>query len=86
MRKFFGGIALAMGLLAMLSASAFAGDAVAPQSQTTSASKNYLTTTSRMRAAPLMQLAACLPQGSSCSKGGDCCSGNCDPKHNKCAR
>jgi hypothetical protein len=84
MRKSFGGIALAIGLLAVLSASAFADETVASQYQIIAASKIY--STNAARTGPLTQLAACLPQGSSCSKGGDCCSGNCDPKHNKCAR
>jgi hypothetical protein len=35
---------------------------------------------------PLTRIAACLEDGSSCSKGGDCCSGVCNSLHNKCGR
>jgi hypothetical protein len=32
------------------------------------------------------KVAACLPDGSSCSKDGDCCSANCGHIHGKCGR
>jgi hypothetical protein len=42
--------------------------------------------TSKVRIAPLTKVAACMPQDSSCTKGSDCCSGFCDPRHNKCGK
>ena len=36
--------------------------------------------------APRTKVSACLPGGSSCTKAGDCCSGDCEAKHNKCGR
>jgi len=86
MRMSLGGIALAIGLLAVSSASAFADDTVGLKLQIATAPKADSANMSRIRNAPLTQVAACLPQGSSCSKGGDCCSGNCNPGHNKCGR
>jgi len=41
---------------------------------------------STRNATPLTRIAACLPLGSSCDKGSDCCSANCAPQHHKCAR
>jgi hypothetical protein len=35
---------------------------------------------------PLTRIAGCLENGSSCSKGSDCCSGTCNPMHSKCGR
>lgn len=32
------------------------------------------------------RVAACLPEGSPCSKAGDCCSQNCGHVHSKCTR
>ena len=79
MPMFLRAMVLATGLLAVSSISVLAEDTVAPPSPAIG-SKLYSAKT------PTIQVAACLPQGSSCSKGGDCCSGNCDPKHNKCGR
>jgi hypothetical protein len=32
------------------------------------------------------KVAACLPDGSSCTKDGDCCSSNCGHVHGRCGR
>jgi hypothetical protein len=33
-----------------------------------------------------VKVAACLPDGASCDKNGDCCTGNCASRHHKCGR
>jgi hypothetical protein len=79
-------LAIAFGLCAVAflgqsTGPLLADGAVAPQSfqggNVTIAAKN---------ATPLTRVAACLPEGSSCSKGSDCCSGSCLPQHSKCGR
>src|SRR5580704_15171527 len=47
---------------------------------------NQSSALSTRNATPLTRIAACLPLGSSCDKGSDCCSANCAPQHHKCAR
>jgi len=41
---------------------------------------------STRNASPVTRVAACLPDGAACDKGGDCCSGSCTPQHHKCGR
>lgn len=51
----------------------------------TTRSKSNSTNASSVRTSPLMQLAACVPQGSYCEKNSDCCQGACTPR-GKCGR
>jgi hypothetical protein len=79
-------ITFALSVFAFLSQSTgslLADGAVAPQSLRTG---SVSATSPKITIAPLTKVAACLPQGSSCAKAGDCCSGNCDPQHGKCQR
>jgi hypothetical protein len=47
---------------------------------------NQSSAQSTRNATPLTRIAACMPDGASCDKSGDCCSGNCAPQHHKCGR
>jgi hypothetical protein len=78
MQKYFGGMVIAIAMLVLSPGFSLANEIVALQSPTASVSKKIST--------PLIQVAACMPRGSSCSSNKDCCEGNCDPKHNKCGR
>jgi hypothetical protein len=60
--------------------------AAGPVLADSTAASNQPSAPSARNATPLTRIAACLPLGSSCDKGSDCCSANCAPQHHKCAR
>jgi hypothetical protein len=73
-------------LVAVVAASMSTFGAIPLLAEGTSVQQTFKSSTAWVKTIPLTKVAACLPDGSSCSKGGDCCDGICDSKHNKCGR
>ena len=78
MRKSFGGMILAIGLLA-LSGPAWANSSDGLQSPAIAGAKTFSSAAARMMA-PRQRTATCYPTHGSCGSANDCCSGSCDPK------